>query len=208
MGRATRIWQAPESIPWGNQVQDGGAVLGFAFHDQMARLLTAGPDNCWKAFGSTLDWFGDIRAAGGYRAYYAVPGRGTLQGGGPPGGLGLDCEFFESALEPQVLLYGFLGLRAEPGGLRLDPKLPKEWPSLRINRVHFRDAVLDITATRDRLTITSQGGKPTPVRLLLPAGWKLDPGPGIGKPAPAPGGGTATPVHLGNGRTLRARGPA
>ena len=34
---------------------------------------------------------------------------GTLQGGGTAGGLGLDAEFFESVLVPQVMLEGFLG---------------------------------------------------------------------------------------------------
>src|SRR5262249_26998309 len=28
-------WNAPQSIPWGFQVQDGGAVLGFSYHDLM-----------------------------------------------------------------------------------------------------------------------------------------------------------------------------
>ena len=37
-------WSAPESVPWGNQVQDGGSVLGWSYHDLMARLKTAGPD--------------------------------------------------------------------------------------------------------------------------------------------------------------------
>ena len=41
-------WSNPESVPWGNQVQDGGAVLGFSYHDLMARLKTAGPDDAWQ----------------------------------------------------------------------------------------------------------------------------------------------------------------
>lgn len=166
-------WESPESIPWGGQVQDGGAVLGFAFHDQMARLMTAGPDDAWRMLRQTLDWFADVRAEGGYRAYYAVPGRGTLQGGGPPGGLGMDCEFFESALVPQIMLYGFLGFRAEPDGFRLDPRLPADWPELQVTRIHYRDAVLEITAHRDRLRLTSEGPAPFRTRLTLPQGWNI-----------------------------------
>ena len=41
-------WSDPKSIPWGYQVQDGGAVLGFSYHDLMARLKTAGPDDAWQ----------------------------------------------------------------------------------------------------------------------------------------------------------------
>ncbi|MDA7868711.1 hypothetical protein N9B28_02775, partial [bacterium] len=104
-------WSGPESIPWGNQVQDGGAVLGFTFHDLMARLKTKGPDDAWKRLEEILKWFDEVQKEGGYRAYYAKPGRGTLQGGGPPGGLGIDREFMESVLVSQVILYGFLGLK-------------------------------------------------------------------------------------------------
>ncbi|NPV46434.1 MAG: hypothetical protein HPY69_05730 [Armatimonadetes bacterium] len=180
-------WSGPESIPWGGQVQDGGAVLGFAFHDQMARLMTAGPDDAWRMLRQTLDWFAEVRAEGGYRAYYAVPGRGTLQGGGPPGGLGMDCEFFESALVPQIMLYGFLGFRAEPDGFLLDPRLPADWPELRVTRIHYRDAVLTITARPDSLLLTSQG-QPCRARLRLPEGWTIT-GQGTNEAEVALGGG-------------------
>ena len=42
-------WSAPESIPFGAQVQDGGCVLGWSYHDLMARLRTAGPDDAAPA---------------------------------------------------------------------------------------------------------------------------------------------------------------
>jgi len=167
-------WNCPEGIPWGGQIQDGGAVLGFAFQDQMARLMTAGPDNAWKALERTIDWFADIKKAGGYRAYYAVPGRGTLQGGGPPGGLGMDREFVESVLVPQIMLYGFLGFRAEPGGFRLAPQLPSSWPSLRVLPVHFRDSVLEIAATKEDAAISHRGGEELQCRLTLPTGWTAE----------------------------------
>ena len=35
-----------------------------------------------------------------------------------PGGLGLDKEFFESILPPQVMIYGFLGLKPSVDTLR------------------------------------------------------------------------------------------
>jgi hypothetical protein len=156
-------WSAPESIPWGNQVQDGGAVLGFSYFDLMARLQTLGPDDAARRLQVIADWFREVQDAGGYRPYYAQPGRGTLQGGGTPGGLGLDVEFLESVLVPQVMLYGFLGLRAEPDGFHLNPKLPSDWTSLTITRVHCWDHVLDITveqAGRVRLKCVKAGQSP------------------------------------------------
>ena len=54
-------WSNPESVPWGNQVQDGGAVLGFSYHDLMARLKTAGPDDAWQRLARS--WPGSTRSS-------------------------------------------------------------------------------------------------------------------------------------------------
>jgi hypothetical protein len=145
-------WFNPEKIPWGDQVQDGGAVLGFSHHDLMARLMANGPDDAWRRLRGILAWFREVQAEGGYRAYYAKPGRGTLQGGGTAGGLGLDREFLESVLVPQVMLYGFLGFTPGPDGYTLNPRLPKEWASLTVTGIHFHGKVLDITAHPDGRT--------------------------------------------------------
>ena len=142
-------WANPEQIPWGGQIQDGGAVLGFSFHDLMARLKTNGPDDAWKHMREILTWFHEVQSEGGYRDYYAKPGRGTLQGGGPAGGLGLDQEFLESVLVPQVMLYGFLGFQATADGYEVHPRLPKDWPSLTINGIRHHDQVLTITTHAD-----------------------------------------------------------
>ncbi|MGN6133017.1 MAG: glycosyl hydrolase family 65 protein, partial [Aureliella sp.] len=79
----------------------------------------------------------------------ARPGRGALQGGGTPGGLGLDHEFMESVLVPQVMLFGFLGFKPTPDGYELEPRLPSDWPSLTITGIRFQDQILDITAHAD-----------------------------------------------------------
>ncbi len=166
------VWSNPESIAWGDQVQDGGAVLGFSFYDVMARLRVNGPDDAWQRLRQIIDWFAEVQKAGGYREYYKVPGRGILQGGGPPGGLGMDQEFMESVLLPQVMLYGFLGFSPQPGGFRLEPRLPKDWPSLTITRIAVQDAVLDITARPDDLEINCRKGASLLVSLA-PGHWQL-----------------------------------
>ncbi|MBM4000262.1 MAG: hypothetical protein FJ297_12135 [Planctomycetes bacterium] len=140
------VWSGPESIPWGHQVQDGGAVLGFSHFDLMARLRVQGPNDAWRRLREILAWFDEVHAEGGYRAYYAKPARGTLQGGGTPGGLGIDHEFLESALVPQVMLYGFLGFRPTATGYEIHPRLPDRWESLTVRRIHYADQVLDVTA--------------------------------------------------------------
>jgi len=161
-------WSDPASIPWGGQVQDGGAVLGFSFHDIMARLEVNGPDDAWNRLREVATWFGDVRAAGGYRAYYKDGARGTLQGGGTAGGLGLDHEFFESVLVPQSLLYGFLGFRPRLDGCLIAPRLPAAWPSLLIRNIRLHDVTLDVTAEKDRLVVAVKGTPSRPLRLFTP----------------------------------------
>jgi hypothetical protein len=133
------MWSGPEAIPWGGQVQDGGAVLGFSYHDIMARLATLGPDDAWRRLREILDWYAEVQKEGGYRTYYAPDkGRGTLQGGGPAGGLGVDAEFMESVLVPQVMLDGFLGFEPTAEGCRIAPQLPTEWPELTMTAIRIQ----------------------------------------------------------------------
>lgn len=160
------VWTGPESIAWGDQVQDGGAVLGFSYHDLMARIKTLGPDDAWRRLQTIIQWFDEVQAEGGYRAYYAKPGRGLLQGGGPPGGLGLDHEFLESVLVPQVMLYGFLGFQPTTSGLELNPKLPSSWPSLTVTGINIHGFVVKVTAQQNgRVVIEPVQNGPKPIAV-------------------------------------------
>lgn len=168
-------WSSPESIPFGNQVQDGGAVMGFSYYDLMSRLVVRGPDSVTPRIREIADWFDEVTAAGGYRKYYDGSRDGTLQGGGTPGGLGLDHEFFESLLLPQVLIRGFLGFEAHPDGFSLNPRLPSDWPELTATRIRFRDLVLDVSATHDSVEVRvleSNGHEGTTYTVTMAAdGW-------------------------------------
>lgn len=166
-------WSNPESIAWGNQVQDGGGVLGFSYHDLMARLVTDGPGDAWDRLKEILAWFDETQAAGGYRAYYQDPARGTMQGGNVAGGLGLDKEFFESVLVPQVMLYGFLGFRPTADGFAMNPQLPEEWPELKVTRIHLHQCTIDITVRGKTVTVEGSGPTGEPLAADLPSGWKL-----------------------------------
>ena len=157
------VWSDPASIPWGGQVQDGGAVLGFSYHDLMARITQRGPDDAWARLQEIIAWYDEVREAGGYREFYADnPGGATLQGGGTAGGLGLDHEFFESVLVPTVMLDGFLGFRPTPAGATINPRLPSDWPSLAIDRIALKDTVVTVEATHDGVTLTVTESKAAP----------------------------------------------
>ena len=150
----TYAWTGPESIPFGNQIQDGGAVLGFSFQDLMARLKSNGPDDAWLRLKEIIKWFDEVQDEGGYRKYYANdPKRGTMQGGGPPGGLGMDFEFVESILVPQVMLYGFMGFEPRIDGFAINPQLPKSWPKLTITQILFHNKPIKITVSKNKISI-------------------------------------------------------
>ena len=167
-------WWAPESLPWGYQIQDGGAVLGFTFYDLWARLQILGPDNAWQRLLEILAWEKEVRAAGGYREYYKDARRGTtLQGGGTCGGLGIDHEFYESSLVPAIVPYGFLGLKARPDGtLMVGPRLPKACPEMAISQVQFRHARFNIRVANDEIHFELPEVPPEPIRLGFEGTWE------------------------------------
>jgi hypothetical protein len=168
-------WPAPEKIPWGAQVQDGGAVLGFSYHDLMARIRVLGPDQAWARLRRIIDWFRQVQAAGGYRAYYKDGTRGTLQGGGEAGGLGCDKEFLESILVPNVVIDGFLGLRPRCDGFEIRPRLPADWPALTVTRIRLHRHLLDITADGKNIIVKPLKVDGRPLQVYLPPGsWRVE----------------------------------
>ncbi|MBP8128537.1 MAG: hypothetical protein KA184_03080 [Candidatus Hydrogenedentes bacterium] len=168
-------WTAPESIPWGGQVQDGGAVLGFTFYDLWARLRVLGPDDAWQRLAAILAWEKEVRAAGGYRAFYADGKQGaTLQGGGTAGGIGVDCEFYESSLLPAIIVYGFAGLRPGPDALEVRPRMPQALPELTVRRLRYRGVPMDLTVRPGSVTITVHERPVVPLRIRFLESCRLD----------------------------------
>jgi cellobiose phosphorylase len=97
-----------------------------------------------------------------------------LQGGGTAGGLGLDREFFESVLVPQVMLYGFLGFEPTFDGFSISPRLPKDWPELIVTRIHLHEHVLDVTAdAAGGIKISGVGPKREELVVHVPANVRL-----------------------------------
>lgn len=168
------IWTGPEAIPWGGQVQDGGAVLGFSYHDLMSRLEVYGADNAWKRLTEILAWYGEVKAGGGYRAYYEKIPEASLQGGGTAGGLGLDCEFVENILVPQIMLRGFQGLEPRADGISITPNLPSAWPNLTVTRVDFHSMICNFTVANDAIRIDCKKGFRHAFNLYVPQGeWAV-----------------------------------
>ena len=164
-------WTAPESIPWGGQIQDGGGVVGFTFYDLWARLRCLGPDDAWQRLSEFLEWEREVQKAGGYREYYADGTRGTLQGGGPPGGIGVDREFHETSLPPTIIIEGFLGLRATADALTLSPRLPAQCPEMTVRNLLYRGCRLDVSAAPEAIAVALHDRAKEPLALRLPGRW-------------------------------------
>jgi hypothetical protein len=163
-------WHLPEGIPWGGQVQDGGAVLGFSFYDMWSRTRVLGPDSAWERLMAITDWERDVWAEGGYRPYYEDGKRGTtLQGGGTAGGLGIDFEFYETSLVPSILVYGFMGMDPQPDRLVIDPALPAGLPSLILDPIRYRGVPLTVEATSGAIELTVHEDPATALTIAVPA---------------------------------------
>lgn len=150
-------WNKADTIPFGGQVQDGGAVLGWSYMDLMSRIKVRGPDNAWSRLEEILGWFEEVQAGGGYREFYRKKGMG-LQGDGTAGGLGLDREFFESMLVPEVMLSGFAGFSPTAEGCRIEPRLPAAFPSLTIDRLQIKGLILSLRIDRDEIVLSRLSG--------------------------------------------------
>jgi hypothetical protein len=161
-------WGRPESIPFGGQVQDGGAVFGWSYMDLSSRLKIEGPDNAWGRLREIASWFADVQAEGGYREYYKKQGA-VLQGDGAAGGLGVDHEFFESLLVPQIMIRGFLGLSPTADGCRIEPRLPRDFSSLGIDRIRLKGLLLGVTVSADTIVLRKVDGEPTTPRFTVTA---------------------------------------
>ena len=167
------FWTGPETIPWGGQVQDGGAVLAFTFHDLWARLTVLGPDDAWRRFGEILAWEDEVWKEGGYRNYYKDGKRGTtLQGGGTAGGIGIDFEFFESSMVPSIVTYGFMGLDPQADALKIAPRLPQACPEMGIRNLLYHGVRMDVKVGEKMVALEFKDKPVSPIHLELEGRWK------------------------------------
>lgn len=147
-------WTGPETLPFGGQVQDGGAVLAFSFYDIMSRIKMLGADNAWNRLMEIRTWDEEVQAYGGYRKYYG-DGKGgtTLQGGGTAGGVGIDFEFTESSMLSATVPFGFMGLRPDGRVLNIEPCLPKACPKMTVRNLQYQGVSMDVTVSSDQVKL-------------------------------------------------------
>ena len=82
----------------------------------------------------------------------------TLQGGGYDGALGLDNEFYESAMIYAILPQAYLGLDGNYSKLSLTPDLPTELTYIAMTNLRFGGHKYDCLATDDQLILSGITG--------------------------------------------------
>jgi hypothetical protein len=86
--------------------------------------------------------------------------------------LGIDYEFYESSLVPSIVVYGFLGLEADPAGmLRIRPQLPAGCPRAAVSNILYRGVRMDLAVSRERIEITLKDVPLDPLRVALEKTW-------------------------------------
>ena len=153
------------------KVQDGGAILYTSYYDVIARQQLLGADASYERLSAINGWYHEVMQAGGtgasfYQTYYAQKRMEdienydyyTLQGGGYDGALGLDNEFYESAMIYAILPQAYLGLDGNYSKLSLTPDLPTELTYIAMTNLRFGGHKYDCLATDDQLILSGITG--------------------------------------------------
>ncbi|MBC7286773.1 MAG: hypothetical protein H5T86_01770 [Armatimonadetes bacterium] len=134
---------------FGDQCQDGGAILYTSFFDLMARTRFLGPDNALARWREIMArWRMPDHLCGGPPLC-----RGELPQQINPGQVGVDVPFPESSLVACWLVYGVAGISASSRGLEIAPRLPRDWPALAVENVGYRGLPLVVEVTRREVTV-------------------------------------------------------
>lgn len=153
------------------KVQDGGSILYTSYYDVIARQKLLGSDASYERLSDISDWYHAVLDAGGtgtsfYRTYYMQKQMEdvenydyyTLQGGGSDGAMGLDNEFYESAMVYAILPQAYLGLDGAYSTLTLSPDLPEALSYIAMTNLRFGGHKYDCLATDDQLILSGITG--------------------------------------------------
>lgn len=143
------------TVPWGNQVQDGGTILYTSGFDVMARARYQGADDAWARMTAILDrWSEPDHLCGGTPLFR---GETTVDSGTNSTQVGTDIPFPESGLAPASFLYAFIGIEAEPDGLVITPNLPSALGEAGVQNLVWHGKKLQVLVTGDEIRVTGDG---------------------------------------------------
>jgi hypothetical protein len=143
------------TIPWGQQVQDGGAILYTSGFDVMARARYQGADDAWGRMTAILDrWKDPDHLCGGTPLFR---GESTVDSGTKSTSVGTDIPFPESGLAPASFLYAFVGVEAEPDALVITPKLPSTLNEVGVRNLFWHGKKFELRVTSNRINLNGSG---------------------------------------------------
>lgn len=135
--------------PYGDQCQDGGAILYTSFYDLMARTKYLGADNAYKRLWEILERYSlPDKLCGGPPLF-----RGEIPQQENPGQVGTDLPFPESGLVPTFFVYGIMGINADIEGLKIKPNLPSELRFAEVENLCYKNLPLKIRVTKNSVEI-------------------------------------------------------
>lgn len=162
---------------FGTDIQNGGASMHVSFYDLLARHSYYGADNSFGRFKEIQAWYDKVRAAEGagesfYRQYYGDLRADfgdvyKMQGGGTAGPIGLDAEFYESALLYAAVPYTYFGLDAALGALTVSPSLPSGMDYMAMENLMFRGIRYDLYISADRVVVSGVRGQTNGEKIRL-----------------------------------------
>lgn len=153
------VWKG---TPFGDQCQDGGAILYTSYYDLMARATLIDATDAWKRYQAILER---------YRKPDRLCGGNPLFGGARPqqedaGAAGVDLPFPESGLVPAAMLYVFMGVMPEADGLRITPRLPEGIDWVSAGPIAWGEASLRLRVTRASVEIQATRAGKTQTLML------------------------------------------
>ena len=172
-----RIWQFGYGT-WSRQVQNGGAVVAWAYYDLVARAKVLGIDNALNRLEAIKKWYLKVLDYGGnglsfYDDYYedleyevtledpnmfmvySVQAAG-IKGGGA---LGLDAEFIESVILIRSVPDVLFGLNAmENNNLTFTYHEDKKHSFFEVYNMKYGDAVYSIRTKKNCLEVFNVNG--------------------------------------------------
>ena len=165
------LFWAYTPLPYGDQLQNGGAVLYLEYYDLMSRLRAYGGDGVFDRFKLLQKWYDKVSAAGGegetfYYTYYEQEGI-VLEGWDGNGQIGIDTVFMESTIMATAMPDAFYGMKAKDYyTLDFNPALPTKLNYMKMENVVFRGAKLDVTIGHDFFRLDSVRGGEEGLKVL------------------------------------------
>lgn len=132
------IWPGPGgSASFGTHVENGGVIFYVSYYDLMARMLVQGPEGAGKRFRKIMEEF-----------HVDTLRRNRFNEQGADWVEGILGPFPESGLVPAFFVRGFLGIWEEVNGLRIAPKLPSTWESVKVSELWYQGKLYRVETSR------------------------------------------------------------